>query len=103
MKRAFWIVGVVLLLLFQAAAPALGASGQPIPYRLSGPRTYVVQPGDSLYRIAARQGVDFDALMAANGFTSAKVIIYPGQVPILPDGASAGSAAPPGDSATPGP
>ncbi len=101
MKKTFWIVGVVLLLLFQAAAPALGASSQPIPNRLPSADTYVVQPGDSLYRIAARQGVDFNALMAANGFTSDKVIIYPGQVLILPGG-SGGAAASGPASAGPG-
>jgi LysM repeat protein len=106
MKKTFWMVGVVLLLLFQATAPALGASGQPIPHQLPAASTYVVQPGDSLYRIAARQGVDFNALMAANGFTSDKVIIYPGQVLILPDGATgsaSASAAPSGTVPSAGP
>jgi LysM repeat protein len=83
MKKVFWIGGLVLALLFQAAAPALGAAGQP---EAGTTGTYIVQPGDSLYRIAARQGVDFNALMAANGFTSAKIIIYPGEVLNLPGG-----------------
>src|SRR5260221_14364158 len=89
MKKVFWIVGLVLVLLFQAAAPALGATSRP---DAGTPGTYIVQPGDSLYRIAARQGVDFDALMAANGFTSDKIIIYPGQVLNLPGGALAAGA-----------
>src|SRR5260221_14367131 len=93
MKKVFWIVGLVLVLLFQAAAPALGASARPD----SGTGgTYIVQPGDSLYRIAARQGVDFDALMAANGFTSDKIIIYPGQVLTLPGGSVPGGSVPGG-------
>jgi LysM repeat protein len=83
MKKVFWMGGLVLALLFQAAAPALGAAGQPDAGTTG---TYIVQPGDSLYRIAARQGVDFNALMAANGFTSDKVIIYPGEVLNLPGG-----------------
>ena len=104
MKKAFWIGGVILLLLFQAAAPALGASGEPIPNRRPSTDTYVVQPGDSLYRIAARQGVDFNALMAANGFTSDKVIIYPGQVLILPGSVPGGaSGGQPGGPASAGP
>src|SRR5689334_8189195 len=77
MKKVFCIVGLTLALLFQAVAPALGAAGLP---DAAAPGTYIVQPGDSLYRIAARQNVDFDALMAANGFTLDKVTIYPGQV-----------------------
>src|SRR5258707_8424685 len=89
MKKVFWIVGLVLALLLQAAGPALGASGRPESGSPPAAGTYVVQPGDSLYRIAARQGVDFDALMAANGFTSDKIIIYPGQVLNLPGGALA--------------
>ena len=86
MKKVFWIGGLVLALLFQAAAPALGAAGRPEAGNPPAAGTYIVQPGDSLYRIAARQGVDFNALMAANGFTSAKIIIYPGEVLNLPGG-----------------
>jgi LysM repeat protein len=60
-----------------------------------------VQPGDSLYRIAARQGVDFNALLAANGFTTDQIIIHPGDVLILPGGvASAGAPAPSAPSAS---
>src|SRR5258707_15596221 len=88
MKKVFWILGLVLALLFQAAAPALGASSRP---EAGTTGTYIVQPGDSLYRIAARQNVDFNTLMAANGFTSDKVIIYPGQVLVLPGGVSGGA------------
>src|SRR5262245_10993066 len=102
MKRALWMGGVVLLLLFQAASPALGASSQPVPVRLPRAGTYVVQPGDSLYRIAARQGVDFVALMAANGFTSLNVIIYPGQVLILPGGSDSPATAPESPASGPG-
>ena len=82
MKKVFWVAALVMALVVQAAAPALGATAQP----QTGSGTYVVQPGDSLYRIAAREGVDFNELMAVNHFTSDKVIIYPGQVLILPGG-----------------
>jgi LysM repeat protein len=101
MKKVVWIVGLVLALLFQAAAPALAAGGRPESSSPPAAGTYVVQPGDSLYRIAARQGVDFNALMAANGFTSDKIILHPGDVLILPSGAAASGDAPAGPAAAP--
>ena len=43
------------------------------------PRTYTVEPGDTLSRIAARQGVPLGELFSINGL-SAKSILRPGQV-----------------------
>ena len=77
--------------------PALAAAGAPALE--TEPATYVVQKGDSLYRIAGRFGITIDQLIAANNLTS--TIIQPGQVLIIPGatnpeapGAQAAPAAP---------
>lgn len=48
--------------------------------------TYVVQAGDTLFRISVRFGVSMDAIRAANGFTGDR--IYAGQTLIIPDGSA---------------
>ena len=48
-----------------------------------GGTTYVVQAGDSWYRIAANNGVSLDALLAANG-ASLETTILPGQTIVIP-------------------
>jgi spore coat assembly protein SafA len=55
--------------------------------------TYVVQPGDTMYRIAHRYGVSLQALIAANPQISDPAAIYPGQTINLPAGAGAGAGA----------
>jgi LysM repeat protein len=50
-----------------------------------GETTYVVQPGDRLYRIALRFGVDYRALAAYNNIINPDRI-YPGQVLRIPTG-----------------
>ena len=45
--------------------------------------TYVVQPGDTLFRIALTQGVSIAALVQANDITNIN-LIYAGQVLIIP-------------------
>ncbi|MBC7258049.1 MAG: LysM peptidoglycan-binding domain-containing protein [Chloroflexi bacterium] len=59
-----------------------GATGTQ-PTTPSGTRTHVVQPGDTLYGIAARYGVSAQALAQANGLTLSSYI-YPGQTLIIP-------------------
>jgi len=54
---------------------------------VSPSRTYRVRSGDTLFRIALRYGVTVEAIRAANGLTSNT--IYPGQVLVIPSGASA--------------
>jgi peptidoglycan endopeptidase LytF len=55
----------------------------PTPTPLPPGSVYVVQPGDQLLRIARRFGVNFSALLAANGLKTDSVIT-PGQTLIIP-------------------
>ncbi len=48
----------------------------------TGPSTYVIVPGDTLWDISRRYGTTVEALRAANGLTGS--LIYPGQILILP-------------------
>jgi LysM repeat protein len=70
---------------FTPAAP----TGVAVNPSANGAGTYIVRPGDNLFRIALNRGTTVTALMAANGLTSIR--IYPGQVLIIP---GAGSTAP---------
>ncbi len=72
-------------------APAAPASG-----------THTVQPGEGLYRIAARYGVSVADLMAANGLADPDSI-YAGQVLAIPVPGSAPAPAPAASGATGGP
>lgn len=59
-----------------------GVAGMP-PSAPSGARTHVVQPGDTLYGIAARYGVNAQALAQANGLTLYSTI-FVGQTLMIP-------------------
>lgn len=48
-----------------------------------GPRIYVVQQGDNLFRIGINHGVDWTEIAAVNGIVGAE--IHPGQELIIPD------------------
>src|SRR6266850_1522963 len=50
-----------------------------IPTRAQSATTYVVQPGDNLFRISLRYGVTFAALAQANGIVNVN-LIFVGQV-----------------------
>lgn len=68
-----------------APGPGVGPAPGPAPGPVPPPpamRTYVVQPGDTLYSISRRFGVTVNALMAANGLTSS--MIRSGQVLLIP-------------------
>ncbi|MFO7323148.1 MAG: LysM peptidoglycan-binding domain-containing protein [Chloroflexota bacterium] len=69
-RLAFGLLVAVLLLV--AVTPVFAQSG-----------THVVQPGENLFRIALRYGVDVDALAQANGITNTWQI-YAGQTLTLP-------------------
>jgi LysM repeat protein len=59
------------------------------------PGTYVVQPGDSFSRIAAKYGISAQALAQANGLTIGSYI-YTGQILVIPNAsAPKATAAPP--------
>jgi len=68
-----------------------GSSGRPLVPGTAGRHT--VQPGETLYRIAARYGTNVSSLVRANGLASADRI-YVGQSLVIPSGGSA-----PGDTA----
>ena len=63
-------IALVLLLLSTGAA-------------LADSQTYVVQPGDTIFKISVRFGVSMDAIRAANGISGN--LIYSGQTLIIPD------------------
>jgi LysM repeat protein len=50
---------------------------------LADSQTYVVQPGDTIFKISVRFGVSMDAIRSANGITGDR--IYAGQSLIIPD------------------
>lgn len=82
---------------FAIAILTLCLLGAPDAYAQSP--THVVQPGETLFRIALRYGITVDALRAANGLTGN--LIYAGQVLVIP-GAGA-TVSPPAEAATPAP
>jgi|CXWL01.1.fsa_nt_gi LysM repeat protein len=84
MNRTIRHAGLVIVLLgFLLWAPPARADVQ----------THVVQPGETLFRIALNHGVTVDALRAANGIVGNT--IYAGQVLTIPSSVtSAGAAAP---------
>jgi LysM repeat protein len=72
-------------LVIPAAQSATGSSGLAAPAASPGtsPGTYVVQPGDTLTRIADQLGVTIDDLMAANKITD-PALIRIGQILKIP-------------------
>lgn len=78
MYRCAFAVVLLLAMTAALAAPALAQGG-------SVPATHVVQPGETLFRIALRYGVTVDALRYANGLTEASVLLS-GQTLIIPSG-----------------
>ena len=75
LHRAAAVAVTVVVLLASLAGPAAAAAPG-----------YVVQPGDTLFRISVRFGVSMDAIRSANGFTGDR--IYAGQNLIIPDGST---------------
>jgi LysM repeat protein len=60
-----------------------GVSGPVSGSTSTGSRTYIVQRGDNLSRIAAKYGVTVDAIVKANNLKNAS-LIYAGQKLIIP-------------------
>jgi LysM repeat protein len=77
------IWGVLVLALLLAIVPIAAADS-----------TYVVQHGDTLFRIALNHGLTTAQLAAANGIYNYD-LIYAGQVLIIPDGTSGTPSEPP--------
>lgn len=63
-----------------------GGEGGEAPVAVDGQVTHVVQPGDTVFRIAQRYGVTIDAIVQANGLQRVgdNVIIHAGQVLVIP-------------------
>jgi len=76
--RLILILALCCLLLLPGIVNAQDEGGD-----TGGQVTHVVQPGDTLYRIAMRYGVDLDELISVNGITN-RNRIYRGQVLIIP-------------------
>ncbi|MBI3242343.1 MAG: LysM peptidoglycan-binding domain-containing protein [Chloroflexi bacterium] len=81
MLRIVRILGAVATLLMLAWGPPV----------LADTPTHLVQPGETLFRIALNHGVTVDALRAANGIVGNT--IYAGQVLVIPSAASEASGA----------
>ena len=69
--------------------PCAGAGTTPPPATGGGtggaPGTYIVEPGDNLYRISFRFGVSMSALMSANGMTPSTInFLRAGQQLVIP-------------------
>jgi len=81
-------VGQVLVIPGSVVTPTPGApSPTPTPTPApGGATTYVVQRGDTVYRIALRFGTTIAAIRAANSLANVN-LIYVGQVLIIPGGA----------------
>ena len=80
-----WVGSLALALVFAPlAAPARAAGVEVVAARPAVDTIYIVQPGDSLWRIATRHGTTVAALVAANGFANENVMIHPGQQLVIP-------------------
>jgi LysM repeat protein len=68
------------------AVPAADTSGQGgVTTTTGGQTTYIVEPGDNLYRISIRFGVTMSSLMTANGLTPSTInFLRAGQQLIIP-------------------
>lgn len=84
------------------AEPAPASEPAPAPAPAGDPNLYTVVPGDTVGAIAARHGVDADAMLAANGL-GAYSIIVPGQTLLLTGPAIAAPAAAPAPASAPAP
>jgi len=68
------------------ATPSATPTSSPTPTPSPALATYVVQPGDTLTRIAQRFGTTVDAILAANPTIENPNLIYVGQVIEIPTG-----------------
>lgn len=69
--------------LWVSAAPAQVRRPAPSGQQQAAAAAYIVQPGDDLWQIARSQGVDMDAMAAANGLVP-PYLIHPGDRLLIP-------------------
>ncbi len=74
--------GILIITLVFALSPSERVAAQD-----GSQTTYVVQPGDNLYRISLRFNTTVGAIVAANGIPNPN-LIYVGQVLVIPTGAT---------------
>ena len=89
MKRSRWTAAITVVVLLLLTAAVVSAA------------TYIVQPGDTLWRISRQFGTTVDAIVKANNIPNPN-LIYVGQTLEIPDDTTS-PPAPPGPTATPGP
>lgn len=77
------IVNPNLIRVGQVLQIGSGGSQPPPPPPPTGPRTHVVQRGETAFRIALRYGVTVEALAARNGIVNPN-LIFAGQVLVIP-------------------
>jgi LysM repeat protein len=77
-RREF--VKYLLIIACIASLILLGFGSQPA---YANGETYIVQPGDTLFKIAARYGLSIDDLAAANGLNG-NLFVYAGQQLVIP-------------------
>jgi LysM repeat protein len=75
------------------AAPTAVPTATEVP--TAGETTYVVQPGDNLFRIAMRYGTTWEAIAQANGITDVRQV-YVGQELVIPTDAQPSQPSPGG-------
>ncbi len=78
----YGLVALVALVLMLSIAPS-----QPVAAQDDGQTTYVVQPGDNLYRISLRFNTTVGAIVAANNIPNPN-LVFVGQVLIIPSGST---------------
>ena len=93
MRRLLMLLSLTLILGFGFSFSATETEAQE-------QTTYVVQPGDNLYRISLRYNVTIAALVAANNIPNPN-LIYVGQRLVIPTGGTPPPTQPPGSTPVP--
>ncbi len=88
-------------LIVPADAPIITPTATPVPIG-NAPVVHVVQPGETLFRIALQYNTTVWSIVSANQLENSS-LIYAGQRLIIPTGEAALQGAPPGDNGLPSP